>query len=481
MLYHKEILKHIREGIAIKHIKIISILLVGMIAFTLISCDEQPASQQQNLFSGTGADIESAGFRYEHTLIDKEKKELKVRYDRQYGNGLYFEDFKETEARLTAEYQKLLEKECSQIIGGPVVMRCKLHIFTDTMKKAKDKNLTIQDLIKGRDQSFYQFADIEYMGFTAETDENKLYQIGTVLSQVDNKYYCAGQSWIFPKSVLKKYSVESIRKMENPIQVLEGISPCLYAYGWSSEYMKTTAQKLRNQLQKKYKELFEVGFDSYLNRRAFPLSNPELKFDATMVPTLSDMYLPVLQQKKMGDAIAQILKEENATDNIVWYVETERNLSNLIAPEANSNTVLDNQRRAGFLNKEYMWRADVLLLYLQTPGEDVDYVKLKRVSNKINHLRNGLSLSARFYELSPYLRNVVKDLFYKNPTPDTTFNLDQEHAIQTLVLRRTNSEGFRVLDIYGKIIDWYSPIIRNSDESVTVETFKTKYFQHYHY
>ena len=132
-------------------------LIVLVIMSTLTGC----YAQESEKITGSGFNV---GEMTDKALEDEkartlsERDSLKQEMDRMYGNGLYELDMKATEERLTKELVEKQEKRLPELLGGPVIVRCEVEYYRDSLKEAQDKNLHINDLLKAQDNGGKAFA-----------------------------------------------------------------------------------------------------------------------------------------------------------------------------------------------------------------------------------------------------------------------------------------------------------------------------------
>ncbi len=435
-----------------------------------------------------GQAMESA-IKNEITQTAMAKPSMREQLDRSYSNEFLALDLSATEARLTKELEVRQEKHLSEIIGGPVIVDYELEFYRDSLKEAQEKNLGIEAmLLKGAEGSkdfgkykikkssatVYGFADGN-MGKKA-IDEFDLRLNTYWASELKTSYF------IYPRSVLNRFSLEQIQGMDYPFRELNKVSRYITCQPMQHFQTKEGILKTKKMLKEKYKEDFECINSSNLDYWC-PVKEPDLWFEISVGGT--DMYLPTLAQKRMGEQINKIIEEEGAADRIVQYTQIEDTGSIHEVYDATWDTGnLTNLEQ--FYREGYKGSFRTALIYLQAPDQPVDYDLLCKVSYKIKKILGEKEsdkhvkhlLSVYIYSIPDAPRGIAVKLFGKDLTPNNHFRTRTlADTFEEMTIIKTDMEGFEVLDTYGERQNWYSPGVFYMTPEMTGEEFKGRYFE----
>ncbi len=462
-------------------------LLLALIALLIMGTLTGCYAQESEKITGNGfnvGEMTDKALADEKTRTLSERDSLKQEMDRMYGSGLYELDMKATEERLTKELVEKQEKRLPELLGGPVIVRCEVVYYRDSLREAQDNNVHIDDLLKAQDSGGKPFARsgiTTIYGFadpSMELEALRQFKYNTSLGMSDETVL-----FIYPKSVLKTYNLEQIRAMEYPFIELNKVSE----YFFSAPIASGSNMELIHDTKKRLKEKYHEDFECMNDFRAeywCPVKDPSLWFDH-MVEN-DDMYLPTLAQKRMSETINQIIEEEGGKDSIVQYSRIENTSTSngeIFKKPYDTRNLTDSNE---IFTKAYIGNFHTGLFYLLSPGETVDYDKLARISKRVKAILGEEKpedkikhvLRIYFYQVPTDIKPIAIEQFKKELTPDNAeITIHLTDSFEQGTLTEGDTEGFRLLRVYGERQNWYAPYVLYFEKDMTGEEFKGEFFK----
>lgn len=443
-------------------------------------------------------EVESQALQNEKDRIEQSALRFKETMDKDYADGLYFEDLEETRQRLNRELEAFAEKELESKWGGTFIVKADPGYYRSTLKKARDNNLSIEAL----GLSLPLDPIVARMPWQ-EREEFKLRTGGRVMiygfmdralnekekKQFNQDCYDVGGPedayFIYPESVLKTYSKEQIQAMEFPLAKLQKVGDYIFSEMVNFEASSTEStgleivKKTEQLLGERYRKQFVL-----LNSNqglTIALDEPEVLFQACVIHSdrsfLRDMYLNVQAQLRMSRQMYQLIDEAGLGETMVQYTAVSN--SNL---DSGAYDFSGNPDDRTFINEGYAKWYSTLLIYLLAPGEEADYGKIQQVIKTSDGLFDNSERTHRidvcFYTVSPEQRIIARDLFRNDLAPDRYDrgdNLAAQLALLTVI--HSDTEGFRYLDVYCERQPIYAELASRSDPNLSQAEFRDTYFK----
>lgn len=428
--------------------------------------------------SATVADLTAGSAMEEANRVQAFKSKEKANYDRHYANGLYFKDYTATKERLNQEFSRWMEAQMAVELkkvkdrwvkngatnlkdDTELLVKGKIECYNDILENVQANNMPIEEVLKDAKNirsitaEIYSFENMKTKGddkyFTAPSLE--------ALVNVRNPIITRGIPFearisSHEKEILKKFSLNDLQGMENLRGVLDDFS----ANSIASFYEGTESRdgillsdsviyELES-LKARYGEDF-VYLYSKADYSTFyaPKRDTSIRFEADR---FSSRYLAVTAQKLMSDAVNKVLEENGASDHVVQFTAPVTSAS--VKEELTmSYDVKGIQDPLHFLKEDFPQGFQTSLYYLYEEGENIDFEELKRISLAVNSLLNETScMLVYFYKVDEMGQKVLVDLF-KQHTASEYFTRPRLGGLNLTEMyrTRTESEGFRYLDVYG--------------------------------
>jgi len=430
--------------------------------------------------SATVADLTAGSTMEEANRVQAFKSKEKANYDRHYANGLYFKDYTAIKERLNQEFSRWMEAQMAVELkkvkdrwvkngatnlkdDTELLVKGKIECYNDILENVQANNMPIEEVLKDAKNirsitaEIYSFENMKTKGddtyFTAPSVE--------ALVNVRNPIITRGIPFearisSHEKEILKKYSLDDLRGMENLRGILDDISTntAVTFYegiesregGVSSDSIicESTLKSLKDRYGEDFVLLYrKADFSTFYA----PKRDAAIRFEADR---FSSRYLAVTAQKMMSDAVTKVLEENGASDHVVQF--TAPNTSDSMKEELTMPyEVKGIKDPLKFVKEDFPQGFETSLYYLYEEGENVDFEELKRISLAVKDLLNKDScMMVYFYKVDAMGQKVLVDLF-KQHTASEYFTRPRLGGLNLsdMYRTRTESEGFRYLDVYG--------------------------------
>lgn len=251
-------------------------------------------------------------------------------------------------------------------------------------------------------------------------------------------------------------------------------------------------------LKAKYNEEFVwngVGYNENgsVSNLYSPKRDLSLKFMTNYSVERGDKYRTVLAQRAMYEEIEKIIEEEGYGGKIAHlttpdarYLEESKDLVTFDMESYDMSKPLSNEE---IIDKVFRGTYDTSLNLMLDENEEIDYIKLKKICERIAALcpttyqkkrdfgTRNISL-IYFYRLSEEHRQIVVDLFSKEWCTENYYREESTLANMwdNMVRERAETTGFHYLDIYGTKETFYFEILNNAKDisEMSIEAFKNK-------
>lgn len=472
----------------------------------LCACSSNSGTTTINMSDITGAIEEE-----QNQAVETFKAENKERFDKDYENGLYYEDFSEEEKLVSAAYEPIFSEKFNayteefknkkarnmRIYPEALFIRVEVDAFKQSMKNLREKTLSVEDILANESEhikkiriTMYRLQDDrgsqdDWYGRLEEDIQAynlKNIELEVITSLVTTDTISKDEFAMLSRSEHPQEDIIQYFPKGDIFQTLLVNGPS----GVNGIDIETPREGVFL-LELKYYEPFRfysLGIDGAFYQS---ITNPEFVFQAKSSSVADNKYPTIRTQKMVTDRVKAIIESHDLQDKIVVFVKPKKprridspehhmffDFSKLNMDDPVEIAKEDRSSDLWFVNERYPNDTHIALYMILEEGEIQDEVLIKQLGEEIQELypsdKNYVNVFLYVYRMDAEKREILVDLFKDKDRTENHFECGRNAALDfsSIYTTRTDHEGFRFLDVYGErdeyMYKYYPKVVNYSQE-----------------